>query len=208
MEAERLIFYRCRFFILFIFLSKSSQLKSFYWQPPKARSSAARWTQALDVLTFLKLWELQYLAEWLRLNSSTVRYVHVHKQCEDIESTCNECRMSQLCLRRYYPCQTHLQSVRMDWIHSCIRKRQNRSVHTSMQAFRTLLRGYCYICRVMWHCRREILCSCNRQYTLYQVLPSCISNWNTTYNAQFITISICKLVLNKKSATPLTASSI
>jgi len=75
-----------------------------------------------------------------------------------VENTWNECRMSSSLSS--LPNSRH---VRMDWIHSCIQKRKNRSIYTSMQPFRTLFPGYCYICRVTWHCRQETLCSCNMQ---------------------------------------------
>ena len=50
--------------------------------------------------------------------------------------TRNECRMSPR-FHCNHSCQTHLWRVRMDWIYSCIRQRQNRSVYMQMQAFRT-----------------------------------------------------------------------
>jgi len=46
----------------------------------------------------------------------------------------------------YHPCQTYGACAWIGFTHASER---DRSVHTSMPAFRTLLRGYCYICRVL-----------------------------------------------------------
>ena len=58
--------------------------------------------------------------------------------------------------------------------------------------------GYCYICRVMWHRRRETLCSCNRQLWPHTVSTTTTFSSHANYDLRVHsgTIAHCQNTLH------------